>query len=64
MDRHSSHIQIFSIKKLSNGKQKEEMKMFLIPPVFKYLTQEKKNQLWLSFDKENAEALWMSVWKC
>jgi hypothetical protein len=63
MDRHSSHIQILSyLKQLDEG-QEEEMKMFFIPPVFKYLTQERKDQLWLSFDKSSAEALWMSVWK-
>jgi hypothetical protein len=63
MDRHSSHIQILSHPKRLNGKQEKETIMFMIPPVFKYLTQEKKDQLWLSFDKENAESLWMSVWK-
>jgi hypothetical protein len=63
MDRHSSHIQVLSYPKSLDGKLKIEMKMFLIPPVFKYLTQEKKDQLWLSFDKENAETLWISIWK-
>jgi hypothetical protein len=63
MDRHSSHIQILSFPKRSDGKLEEEIKMFWIPPVFKYLTQEKKDQLWLSFDKESAETLWISIWK-
>jgi hypothetical protein len=63
MDRQSSHIQILKFPKGSDGGQEEEMKMFLIPSVFKYLTQEKKDQLWLSFDKENASTFWISVWK-
>jgi hypothetical protein len=63
MDRHSSHIQVLGFPKRLDGGQEEKNKMFLIPPVFKFLTQEKKDQLWLSFDKENAEALWISVWK-
>jgi hypothetical protein len=63
MDRYSSHIQILRFPKRSAGGQEEEMKMFFIPPVFKYLTQERKDQLWLSFDKSSAEALWMSAWK-
>jgi hypothetical protein len=63
MHRYCSHIQILSHLSQSNGEQEEEMKMFWIPPVFKYLTQDKKNILWLSFDKDKAEALWISVWK-
>jgi hypothetical protein len=60
MGRYSSHIQI--LKFLKRGGQKEEMKLFWIPPVFKYLTQEKKDELWLSFDKSNVEAFWISIW--
>jgi hypothetical protein len=63
IDKHSSHIEILAFPKILDKKHREEMKMFWIPKVFKYLTQEKKDQLWLSFDKDNSEALWMSVWK-
>jgi hypothetical protein len=63
IDRYSSHIQILRFPKRLDGGQEHEMKMFWIPTVFKYLTQEKKDQLWLSFDKESTEAFWISIWK-
>jgi hypothetical protein len=63
IDRHSSHIQILRFPKRLGGEQEEQTKTFWIPPAFKYLIQEEKDRLWLSFNKENAETLWISVWK-
>jgi hypothetical protein len=56
-NRYTSHIEIL------NHKGKIEKKYFMIPPVFLGLTQDKKDKLWMSFKKENAEAVCLSIWK-
>lgn len=63
MDNHSSHIDILCYPQGLDGKCEIEEKMLWIPPVFSHLSQDKKDQLWLSFSKGSAESLWVSVWE-
>jgi hypothetical protein len=63
MEINFSHIEILLNPNKLDDEPEIKTKMFLIPSVFKYLTQEKKDELWLSFNKESAKTLWEQVWK-